>query len=174
MSFRVTCATTVASVVLLVLPVAAGAPVEPGGIPADLTSTLLHSADVGPVAGPPTRLRHDGRDSPLWSLALAGPVVIILVLTALGITITFRSWHTGARPPRDPFRSWHPGASAHGGRGLAGDMAAHVSTPAKRDASSYKIAVGTATSAAWDPHEVWLSRVKRPRELAAHIERGAP
>jgi hypothetical protein len=116
MSFRIACATTVAAVVLLALPVAAAAPVEPSALPADLPSTLLDDADMRPVAGAPTRLLLEKSDLQLQSLALVGPVAIILILTALGVTITFRSWHEDVRRQRDQFRQWRHGASAHAGK----------------------------------------------------------
>jgi hypothetical protein len=116
LSFRIACATTVAAVVLLALPVAAAAPVEPSELPADLPSTPLHRADARPVTEPPTRLLLDESDPQLWSLAFVGPAAIILILTALGITITFRSWHEEGRRQRDPLRRWRHGASAHAGK----------------------------------------------------------
>ncbi len=51
-------------------------------------------------------------------------------------------------------------------------MADHVSGPAKGDDSNGQIAARSARSAPWDPHEVWLNRVKRPRELAGYIDAG--
>ena len=75
MSFRIACATAIAAVVLMVLPVASAAP-----------------------------------DAPV------GPAATILILTALGVTITFRSWHEDVRRQRDQFRRWRHGASAHAGK----------------------------------------------------------
>jgi hypothetical protein len=119
MSFRIACATAIAAIVLLVLPVASAAPdapVGPSALPAALPSTPFHRADARPVAEPPTRLLLDDGDSQLSSLAFVGPAAIILILTALGITITFRSWHEDGRRQRKPFRRWRHGASAHAGK----------------------------------------------------------
>jgi len=118
MSFRIACATTVAAVVLLTLPAAAApaASVEPREPQADLPSTLPDDADMRPVAGAPTRLLLEESDLQLQSLAFVGPVAIILILTALGVTITFRSWHEDVRRQRDKFRQWRHGASAHAGK----------------------------------------------------------
>jgi hypothetical protein len=119
MSFRIACATAIAAVVLMVLPVASAAPdapVGPSEVPAGLPSTLFHRADVRPVAGPPTRQLLEESDRQLQSLAFVGPVAIILILTVLGVTITFRSWHEDVRRQRDQFRQWRHGASAHAGK----------------------------------------------------------
>jgi hypothetical protein len=114
MYFRIAGATTIAAFALfIVLPVRADAHVEPSEPQAGLPSTLLYDADMRPVAGAPTRLLLDESDPQLWSLALVGPAAIILILTALGVTITFRSWHTDVRRQRDQYRQWRHGASAH-------------------------------------------------------------
>jgi hypothetical protein len=42
----------------------------------------------------------------------------------------------------------------------------------ERSADAPRAAHGTVHTS-WDPHEVWLTRVKRPRDLAARLSRSA-
>lgn len=48
-------------------------------------------------------------------------------------------------------------------------------TVASSDADAGRPSISPdTTSRSWDPHEVWLTRIKQPRELAARRSMGSP
>ena len=48
-------------------------------------------------------------------------------------------------------------------------------TVASRDVDATRASLSPdRASTSWDPHEVWLTRVKQPRELAARRATGSP
>jgi hypothetical protein len=72
-----------------------------------------YDAGLTTTGRPVSTLLPDDRDEPLGSLALFAPAALIIALTALGLTITFRSlrqdlrarrivYRQRGRPPVDP------------------------------------------------------------------------
>lgn len=51
-------------------------------------------------------------------------------------------------------------------------MKVNATSVASDRASADADVVRSATTPAWDPYEVWLSRVKRPRDMAARRDAG--
>jgi len=80
-------------VVVLAMPASAGdvtAPVRAHAEGSQLQSDVVYAAGLTTTERPQTTLLPDERDGPMQLLTLVGPVVAILVLTILGLTITFR------------------------------------------------------------------------------------
>jgi len=94
-------------VVLLAMPAFADDATAPAGTRPDgsqLQSALPHAAGTATSGRPTTTLLPAERDEPMQLLALIGPVVAILVLTILGLTITFRSLSQDRRERRIVYR----------------------------------------------------------------------
>jgi hypothetical protein len=63
-----------------------------------------YDAGLTTTGRPVSTLLPDDRDEPLGSLALFAPAALIIVLTALGLTITFRSLRQDLRARRIVYR----------------------------------------------------------------------
>ena len=56
----------------------------------------------------------------MWSIALIGPVAMILIVTVLGLTITIRSLRKDFRQQHTLNRYWRHGAMSRANRGSRG------------------------------------------------------
>ncbi len=90
-----------------------------------------HAAERGAVdRGVRCRLEDQGdtserklaseRDVEMWSIALIGPAAMILIVTVLGLTITFRSLRKDFRHQHTLDRYWRHGAMSRANRGSRG------------------------------------------------------
>ena len=82
-----------------------------GGAPAQTPVDVAHvqpatayDAGLTTTGRPVSTLLPDDRDEPLGSLALFAPAALIIALTALGLTITFRSLRKDLRARRIVYR----------------------------------------------------------------------
>ena len=82
----------------------AGAPAGTRPAVAQLQSATPYESDMTAPGRPATTLLPDERDGPLRLLALVGPLMAISLLTALGLTITFRALREDLRQRRIVYR----------------------------------------------------------------------
>lgn len=71
---------------------------------ARLQPATAYDAGLTTTGRPVTTLLPDNRDEPLGKLALFAPAALIIALTALGLTITFRSLRQDLRARRVVYR----------------------------------------------------------------------
>jgi hypothetical protein len=94
-------------VVMLAMPACADDVTAPARIRPDgsqLQSDMAYSSGMTAAGRPTSTLLPDERDEPMRLLALVGPVVVIVVLTILGLTITFRALSHDRRERRIVYR----------------------------------------------------------------------
>jgi len=94
-------------VAVLAMPASAGdatAPARAHPEGSQLQSDMAYAAGMTTAERPKTTLLPDERDGPMRLLTLVGPVVAILVLTILGLTITFRGLSHDRRERRIVYR----------------------------------------------------------------------
>ena len=94
-------------VVMLAMPASAdeataSARARPEG--SQLQSDMVYAAGMTAAGRPTTTLLPDERDEPMQLLALVGPGIAIIVLTILGLTITFRALSHDRRERRIVYR----------------------------------------------------------------------
>ena len=77
-----------------------GAPAETPVDVARVQPATAYDAGLTTTGRPVSTLLPDDRDEPLGSLALFAPAALIIALTALGLTITFRSLRQDLRARR--------------------------------------------------------------------------
>lgn len=94
----------VAFIALPVVAADAGAPAGTRPAAAQLQSATPYDAAATASGRPATTLLPDERDGPLRLLALVGPLTAISLLTALGLTITFRALRDDLRQRRIVYR----------------------------------------------------------------------
>ena len=108
MQFRIIRKAVAASlVVMLAMPASADdatAPARTRPEGSQLQSDMAYAAGMTTAERPKTTLLPDERDEPMQLLTLVGPVVAILVLTILGLTITFRALSHDRRERRTVYR----------------------------------------------------------------------
>ncbi len=98
-------------VAMLAMPAAADDVAAPAGVrpnSSQLQSDLGYDAGMTAAGRTTTTLLPDERDEPMRLLALVGPVVVIVVLTILGLTITFRALSHDRRNRRIVYRQRGP------------------------------------------------------------------
>ena len=81
-----------------------GAPAETPVDVARVQPATAYDAGLTTTGRPVSTLLPDDRDEPLGSLALFAPAALIIALTALGLTITFRSLRQDLRARRVVYR----------------------------------------------------------------------
>ena len=94
-------------VVVLAMPASADdatAPARTRPEDSQLQSDMVYVAGVPAAGRPTTTLLPDEHAGPMRLLTLVGPVVAILVLTILGLTITFRGLGQDRRKRRSVYR----------------------------------------------------------------------
>jgi len=81
-----------------------GAPAQTPVDVARVQPATAYDAGLTTTGRPVSTLLPDDRDEPLGSLALFAPAALIIALTALGLTITFRSLRQDLRARRVVYR----------------------------------------------------------------------
>ena len=97
----------VAVVGCIALPAFAADGDAPAQTPVDVARVqpaTAYDAGLTTTGRPISTLLPDDRDEPLGSLALFAPAALIIALTALGLTITFRSLRQDLRARRVVYR----------------------------------------------------------------------
>ena len=96
------------------------APTAPIALQDELPSTRALDTDWKVQGDASARQIAGEREVEMWSIALIGPVAMILVVTVLGLTITFRSLRKDFRRQRTLTRYWRHGAMSRADRGTRG------------------------------------------------------
>ena len=94
-------------VAMLAMPASADDATAPAGARPEGSqpqSDMAYAAGMTTAGRPATTLLPDERDEPMQLLALVGPGIAIIVLTILGLTITFRALSHDRRERRIVYR----------------------------------------------------------------------
>ena len=96
------------------------APMTPIVLQDELPSTGADDADWRIEDDASERKLASERDVEMWSIALIGPVAMILIVIVLGLTITFHSLRKDFRHQHTLNRYWRHGATSRASRGSRG------------------------------------------------------
>ncbi len=96
------------------------APATPIALQDEVPSTGAYDADWRIKDDASERKLASERDVEMWSIALIGPVAMILIVTVLGLTITIRSLRKDFRQQHTLNRYWRHGAMSRANRGSRG------------------------------------------------------